>query len=636
MNGTESISKKVLPLAAVLILCAASLVTVAYAYNATYNDTVKEAGVDPTEQSKYIYITGNGLTYGENDIPATVEVTYTSATEFKNNEAVTTLTPSFYKITALGAPASLDDNGIATIKIGQLVVNNVNTGATTVTLAVTGLAPATLSEGKTSLFTDALGADCIKFKLGENDYANSFEFVDNKVTVDVYLVKEINLTPDASVFSHKNGTTEIDPLTINDLEDTLQTTLAVPGFTIDVAAIESHPDKTITGTMTSAEITSAKAAAANGGEVNVMVSNSQGASITMNGAAVSTLANAPAALTVEAVDTTVAGVSAVYDISFGNNHFGQGTITLSIPYTLKTGESADGVFSVAYIDENDAISTAYAATYKDGYLTFTTNHLSKYGVMAAPAGDAVLTMNGLGVYYKTLADAFSNASGETASTITLMKDASGNGIIAPQGKFANNALVVDFNGHKYTVDGETVGSTGTETNGFQLLKDNKIVFKNGTIDSAKAKILVQNYSDLTLQKMTLSMNKEGYNSAYTLSNNNGNVVIDSSTITANPAGGFAFDVCRYSSYKSVHVEVTGTSTINGNIEIFASGSDAKDGFGLKLTSGTLNGEIVMDSTAADVFENAPAKVSITKASGFEVTAPAGFHWDASGSLVKDA
>lgn len=256
--------------------------------------------------------------------------------------------------------------------------------------------------------------------------------------------------------------------------------------------------------------------------------------------------------------------------------------------------------------------------------------------MATPVGDAVLTMNGLGVYYETLADAFSNASGETASTITLMKDASGNGIIAPQGKFANNALVVDFNGHKYTVDGETVGSTGTETNGFQLLKDNKIVFKNGTIDSAKAKILVQNYSDLTLQKMTLSMDKEGYTSAYTLSNNNGNIVIDSSTITANPAGGFAFDVCRYSSYKSVHVEVTGTSIINGNIEISASGSDAKDGFGLKLTSGTLDGEIVMDSTAADVFENAPAKVSITKASGFKVAAPAGFHWDASGSLVKDA
>ena len=36
-----------------------------------------------------------------------------------------------------------------------------------------------------------------------------------------------------------------------------------------------------------------------------------------------------------------------------------------------------------------------------------------------------------------------------------------------------------YNPDTYTVDGATVGSTGTQTQAFQLLKDNKITFTNG-------------------------------------------------------------------------------------------------------------------------------------------------------------
>ncbi len=230
--------------------------------------------------------------------------------------------------------------------------------------------------------------------------------------------------------------------------------------------------------------------------------------------------------------------------------------------------------------------------------------------------------------YETLEAAFAAAT--DGATITLLADCSGNGIVAPQGKFANG-LTVDFAKHTYTVDGETVGSTGTETNGFQLLKDNKITFKNGTITSEKAKILVQNYSDLTLEGMTLTLNNANYTSAYTLSNNNGNVVIDGTTITANPAGGFAFDVCRYSSYSSVNVEVKGSSVINGNVEISATGSDAKDGFGLKLTSGTLNGNIVVDASAAAAMKATPEKATVTKAEGFDQAAPEGYEWKDNGN-----
>ncbi|WP_207752185.1 hypothetical protein [Ruminococcus difficilis] len=228
--------------------------------------------------------------------------------------------------------------------------------------------------------------------------------------------------------------------------------------------------------------------------------------------------------------------------------------------------------------------------------------------------------------YETLADAF--AAAQDGNTITLLADCAGNGIkVTPAGKFANG-LTVDFAGHTYTVDGETVGSTGTETNGFQLLKNNKVTFKNGTITSAKAKILVQNYSDLTLEGMTLTLNNPNYTQGYTLSNNNGNIVIDGTTINANPAGGFAFDVCRFSSYPSVHVTVKGESEIKGDVEISASSGQAKDGFSLTLESGKMTGNIVVDASAQALVGK---DNKVTKADNFTKEAPEGFEWVSNGN-----
>ena len=236
-----------------------------------------------------------------------------------------------------------------------------------------------------------------------------------------------------------------------------------------------------------------------------------------------------------------------------------------------------------------------------------------------------------GVQYATLEAAFANA--QDGDTITLLANCSGNGIKAPQGKFGTNGLTVDFANHTYTVDGETVGSTGTETNGFQLLKDTKLTFQNGTITSAKAKILVQNYSNLTLQGMTLTLNNPNYTGAYTLSNNNGSVVIKDTTINANTAGRFAFDVCRYASYPSVSVEVKGNSVINGDIEVDAGSGNAMNGMHLTLTSGTHTGEIKLTNggkTALDAGVNA----SITKASTFTQAAPEGYTWSAAVNGVQ--
>lgn len=187
--------------------------------------------------------------------------------------------------------------------------------------------------------------------------------------------------------------------------------------------------------------------------------------------------------------------------------------------------------------------------------------------------------------YATLKEAFDAVP--NGETIVVMKNCSGNGIVVNSGR----NFTVDFNNCTYDIDGTTVGSTGTETNGFQLLKDSTITFKNGKLTSTKAKILIQNYCNLTLENMELDgRNLNRSNPNYTLSNNNGNVVIKDTTIFA-AAGMVAFDVCRYADYVGPKVTVKGNSVINGKVEISSSG--AKDGaqHELVIENGTFNGAI---------------------------------------------
>ena len=221
-------------------------------------------------------------------------------------------------------------------------------------------------------------------------------------------------------------------------------------------------------------------------------------------------------------------------------------------------------------------------------------------------------------------------------TVSLLADCEGNGIVVDSG----SELTIDFAGHTYSVTGDLVGSDQTEYNGFQLLQNSNVTFKStaeepGVINSAKAIFLVQNYSNLTLENMTLDGSNLSGSGAYTLSNNCGNVVIENSTITAKEgAGNFAFDVCRYKNYPSVNVTVKGESVINGDIEVSASGSDAKDGFGLTLNGGEINGSMVLDATAAAAMDATPAKAVIQKADAVELAAPEGYKWNESGILVK--
>jgi hypothetical protein len=146
-------------------------------------------------------------------------------------------------------------------------------------------------------------------------------------------------------------------------------------------------------------------------------------------------------------------------------------------------------------------------------------------------------------------------------------------------------------------------------------------------------MLIQNYSALTLDGMTL--NHTGHTAfadkiPYALSNNNGSATINDTTINA-CEDGFAFDACRYNTYNSVSATVTGDSVINGNIEVSASAKNAKDGLHLALNGGTINGNIVLDSSVETLFGE--EEFSITKGAAVVVAPPAGYVWADSTTLA---
>lgn len=175
--------------------------------------------------------------------------------------------------------------------------------------------------------------------------------------------------------------------------------------------------------------------------------------------------------------------------------------------------------------------------------------------------------------YTSLADAVAAVpTNGTQTTITLLGNTTGDGVVVEKGK----NIIFDLGGNAYTVDG-TVGSSGTETNGFQLLKGSTVTFKNGTINAGKAKILIQNYADLTLKDVTLDA--QGTGCQYVCSNNCGTVNIIGDTNINAAEGEAAFDVYYWPSNgytEGVTVTVNTTGTINGRIEYTNDGTAEQD------------------------------------------------------------
>ena len=163
-----------------------------------------------------------------------------------------------------------------------------------------------------------------------------------------------------------------------------------------------------------------------------------------------------------------------------------------------------------------------------------------------------------GEVYTTVEEAFTAI--EAGGTVEITEDTSGNGLVG------DKDFTFDLGGNTYNADSEMVGSTGTKTLGMQLLKDTNVVIKNGTLTSNKAKMLVQNYSNLTLEDVTLDCSDNNV-IQYVLSNNNGDTVLKGNTNIYAPEGAVAFDICKYATYPAATVTVETTGKIVGKIEI---------------------------------------------------------------------
>lgn len=177
-------------------------------------------------------------------------------------------------------------------------------------------------------------------------------------------------------------------------------------------------------------------------------------------------------------------------------------------------------------------------------------------------------------YYKTLEAAVKAADSD--DIIRILNDVNeAPGISVPSGK----KFTIDFNGHTYKLSNPGAGSTGTKTNGFQLLQGSDITFKNGIIrisdkngregSGNPIKRIIQNYANLTLEDMQIYAENQADGEDYPLSFNCGDIFFKGNTsiYVPHPETTKVFDICKYSSYPRVAVvfDESYTGTIQGTI-----------------------------------------------------------------------
>lgn len=201
-----------------------------------------------------------------------------------------------------------------------------------------------------------------------------------------------------------------------------------------------------------------------------------------------------------------------------------------------------------------------------------------------------------------------NEAGE-GDVIKLLGDFTGDGVVVESGK----DITIDFGGHTYDIN-KTVGSSGTETNGMQLLQGSKVTLTNGTITSKTAKILIQNYSELELNNIILD-GTQSSGCLYTVSNNCGSMTVKGDTEILANEGRVAFDLWygMSDSYAKEGITVTFddsfTGKVDGKIE-YGSQRPNSDGWEdkTKLNINAGNFDIEIAPSSANALDNANISV----------------------------
>ena len=280
---------------------------------------------------------------------------------------------------------------------------------------------------------------------------------------------------------------------------------------------------------------------------------------TLNGSIVLTDSSEGARLTITQKAKVTGNVtnSGKADVAITNGATVDGQVSNSAGGTMSVVNSTIGSVPEGTTAETIVIVNSTV----DG--TLTTNTAENAAVMVG------------GKTYETLGAAITAA--KAGDTIYVLKDIpEAAGIAVLSGK----NFTIDFGGHTYTLKDPGADSAGTESNGFQFLKDSTITLKNGTVRIAEGttsiKRIIQNYANLTLEDMHFFAEHQADGEDYALSFNNGSIIFKGDTdIVTTSDEAIAFDVCKYSSYPSTNVTFDESYT------------------------GTINGKIVYDSTDAD-------------------------------------
>ena len=183
----------------------------------------------------------------------------------------------------------------------------------------------------------------------------------------------------------------------------------------------------------------------------------------------------------------------------------------------------------------------------------------------------------------------------TQAVITLNKDFEGAGTVVKK----DQNIVFNLNGFTWNIN-SLVGSSGTETNGVQLLQGSTVTIENGTLTSKTAKLLIQNYCDLTIRNATLS--GQDNLTEIIVSNNNGSTVITGNSTVQAAAGGIAFDSDKWGGYQGGNVTLESGQVI-GNV-------NATNGGKISLNGGTVTGDVIASNYTYQGNEKTPANIVI--------------------------
>lgn len=222
-------------------------------------------------------------------------------------------------------------------------------------------------------------------------------------------------------------------------------------------------------------------------------------------------------------------------------------------------------------------------------VTFATSATDKFEV----------TINGQVTKYQTAVDAVNAVPNDgTPANIKLLDNYEGGGVQVKDGQ----NITFNLDKHTWKITNPLVGSTGTETNAFQLLKGATVTFKDGKITSSIAMIIFQNYCDLTVDSIDASLTtaREGN---YVMSNNNGKTVIKNSTITASKTG-LAMDSFTFGDYKGGDVVIGEGAIINGDMEVANGGK-------MNIAAGIVNGDIHVYNYKYDASSDKVPELKVT-------------------------